>query len=104
MLCCFTLTATAGSMLCWCDISQKNDTQQIPTDSIDKGCHDNKQSEETSNDCCQNMNACNGSTLFVSSSPLVTIQAIQQAVQFPINEHIINNNESPPTRPPKLIN
>jgi hypothetical protein len=100
----FTFSATAGSMLCWCDMSQKNDSQQTPTDLMDKGCNHNNQSEETSNDCCKNMNACNGSTMFVLSSPLVSIQIFQQAVQFSKNEHIVHNTNSPPIPPPKLIN
>jgi len=106
MLCCFAFTASAGSILCCCDISDNTDTQQNPVDTVSKNCHtdQNNSSDESFNDYCQDMILCNGSTFFVSNSSLVTLQMIQQSVQLPANEHIVFNIATPPTPPPKLVN
>ena len=106
VLCAFTFTAFAGSMLHYCDMSDKTDTQQSPVGTTSKNCHiDQSQSSyESCSDCCQDMNLCNGSIVFVSSSSLVTVQTVQQSVQLPQIEQLVFNISAPPMRPPKLIN
>ncbi|MCZ6805240.1 MAG: hypothetical protein O7D86_15285 [Proteobacteria bacterium] len=100
----FTITASAASLLYCCDMTNKTDTQQNPVDTTSKNCHSdqNESSDRSINDCCQDMNLCNGSMLFVSGLSLVTTQNIQLAVQYPTNEHFVYNINSPPTPPPKL--
>jgi len=101
----FAFTASAGSMLCCCDMSDKTDMQQSPIDTTSKNCHteQSKSSEESSNGCFQDMTLCNGSVLFVSNSSLMTVQIIHQLVQFPQNEQLILTTSVPPRRTPKLI-
>ncbi len=105
VLCAFTFTASAGSMLRYCDMSNKTDTQQVPVGTKSKNCHidQSKSSDESFNDCCQDMNLCNGPIVFVSNSSQVTVQMILKSVQLPQNEQLVFNISAPPTRPPKLI-
>jgi hypothetical protein len=100
VLCCFAFTATAGSIMCSCDMS---DIQQNPVDKTSDDCHADKDTspDEPLNDCCPDMNLCNGSTLFISNPSLVTMQVALQAIQFPTDEHLVHNINSPPTPPPK---
>ncbi len=104
ILCSFAFTASAGSILCCLDMSDITDTQQNPENTTSKNCHSdqNPSSDETLNDCCQDMNSCSGSTLFISNASLITMQATQQAVQSPSQEQLVLNTDSPPTPPPKL--
>jgi len=106
VLCCFAVTATAGSIMCSCDMSDKTGTQQNPVDKTSKNCHteQNTSSNESLNDCCPDMNFCSGSTLFVSNSQLMTAQLIHQGIQLPQNEQLVLKTSAPPRRPPKLIN
>jgi len=105
VLCAFTFTASAGGMLRCCDMPDKTDTQQSPIKTTSKNCHTDqgKSSDKSFNNCCQDMNLCNGSIVFVSNSPLVTVQMIQQSVKLLQNEQLVLNISAPPTRPPKLI-
>lgn len=105
VLCAFAFTASAGSIMCTCDMPDKTDTQQNPVDKTINNCHtdQSKSSDESFNDCCPDMTLCNGSVLFVSNSPLMTVQIIHQVVQYPQNEQLILNTSVPPRRPPKLI-
>jgi hypothetical protein len=105
MLCCVAFTATAGSVICVCDMSDKTDIQQNPVDKTSDDCHTDQDtsSDEPINDCCPDMGLCNGA-LFISHSSPKTAQIIHQVVQFPQNEQIVLNTSTPPRRPPKLIN
>ena len=106
VLCCFAFTATAGSVMCVCDMSDIIDTQQSSVNKTSDNCHTDQDTspDEPLNDCCPDMNLCNGSTLFVSNPQLMTVQIIHQVVQFPLNEQLVLNTTTPPRRPPKLIN
>lgn len=106
VLCAFTFTASAGSILRCCDMPDKTDTQQSPVGTTSKNCHtdQSQSSDESFNVCCQDMNLCNGSIAFVSNSSLVTVQMILQSVQLSQSEQLVFNISAPPMRPPKLIN
>ena len=103
VLCCFSVSTFAGSMICCVDMSQKGDMQQMNTDLTEEGCEHTDPPESDSDDCCQDMNLCNGTLYFAFNSPLTITQLIKQINQSPANIHLVYSTTTPPTKPPKLI-
>lgn len=109
VLCVFTFTASAGSLLRCCNMSDKINTQQNTDkntlETANNNCHDDKNNspDTSSNECCQNMSLCNGSVLFIADSALISVQIVHQTLTFPQNEQLAFNISIPLRRPPKLI-
>jgi hypothetical protein len=105
MLCCFAFTATAGNVLNCIGMSDNTDTQQTPLDKVDKNCHfeQNNTTDESSNDCCQDMTSCQTSLVMIPYSTFKNLQITRQSAQLPLNEQIVINIFAQPTPPPKLI-
>ena len=97
VLCSFTFTTSASSLLCSLSMQDKVDTQS-------DACHSDKSQaiDKSLDDCCHDMHSCGGSISFFSDMTLTQIQIVHSLVQVPANEHVVFNSSSPPERPPKL--
>jgi hypothetical protein len=81
------------------------DTQQISLNENSKNCHteQDKSTDKSFNDCCQDMELCCASLFFISYSPFENLQLIQQSAQLPSNDLFVFNNPTPEAPPPKII-
>lgn len=106
VLCSFTFTTSAASLLCSLSMSDKAESQQNSVDLMSESCHsDQHQTDnESSGDCCHDMNSCGVSISLVSNVSLIQIQISHSSVQLSSNDHLVFNSFSPPVPPPKLIN